>query len=152
MAKLPKRYNIVYDNGIVKVDFVGRIAKELPKEFERVKLSIVKSIRLLAYLKRSPHPAIKAATFQLENAVRPIDANNMQDIADEIARLSFIMADTVTLLATLSNSEIEQLQRLRFELTYGQTPKKRELEDPICGRKRRLDRDDEYEENRNHED
>lgn len=152
MAKTPKRYNIVYDNGLVKVDYVGRIAKELPKEYERVKLSIVKSIRLLAYLKRSPHPAIKAAKFQLENSAKVINTSDVLAVADEIARLSFIMADTVKILSALSNSEIEQLQRLRFELTYGQTPEKRELEDPICGRKRRLDRDDDHEENRSRED
>jgi len=41
--------------------------------------------------------------------------------------LSFIMEDTVSLLNRLRHCRVGNIEKARFILTYGQTPKKREL-------------------------
>jgi len=86
-----------------------------------------KALRQLKLL-RSPHPAVEAARTQLEHCDTTLpEGASVQQIAGRIAVLSYTLEDTVKILSALSSSRIDRLKDARFQLTFGQTPKQREL-------------------------
>lgn len=121
--KIPVRYN----DGTTDIDYVARTPSELRDELQRVQEAILEAARILSRLHRTRHIVIKTARFQLEHALRnlPNDSTD-EDIAAELARLSYLMEDTLNILNKLTHCRISYLKQARFKLTYGQTPKRRE--------------------------
>ncbi len=118
---------VIYSHGKDHVVYVARLPGELLAEHKRVVFCLGKALHQLKLL-RSPNPAVAAARAQLESCdcALPEHATHYE-IAKRIAVLSFIMADTFQILAAMSNSNIERLKEARFQLTFGQTPKQRDL-------------------------
>jgi len=123
----PKKIPIRYVDGNEHVEYVPRTSKELKTELERIQLAIRRALRVLSKLRRKRHIVLVTVRFQLRNCLKEI-VNDASDeaVADEIARLSYVMEDTVMLLEHLKHSRIPCLEEARFLLTYGQTPKQRE--------------------------
>jgi hypothetical protein len=109
------------------VDYVDRTEPELRQELARVQQAVSDGARMLTPILRIRNPVIVSAYTQLRYVLQslPPDAPPEQ-MADEIARLSYVMEQTVELLDTLSNSRVNNLQEARFTLTYGRAPKKRD--------------------------
>ncbi len=123
----PKKFEVNYRNGDSTVEYVARTAVELRVELRRVQRHIQEAVRALATLKRVRHCVIMSASFQLKHAIHKLpDDVSDEAIAQEIARLSFLMEDTLVLLNRLTNCRVSNLEAVRFLLTYGQTPKKRD--------------------------
>ena len=128
MAKRRLKVPITYKtpDGVL-IEYVPRYSSELVRELARVYTAVLQANRVLATLSRVRHIAIQSVHFQMANALRaPLSEFDELTASDEIARLSFIMEDAVGILSTLTNSRTANLQQLRFVLTYGQTPKKRD--------------------------
>ena len=126
-AKGPRKVPIRYQTADQRVDYVPRRPAELPVELDRVRTGILRALRVLNRMKRIRHSAIVGARFQLEQALCDVPAGASEEwMADEIGRLSFVMADSLKLLSQLCHSRTHWLEEARFILTYGQTPKKRE--------------------------
>lgn len=123
----PKKIPIVYQSGTQTIEYVGKTSSELRPEYARVRDAIHRALRVLSRLRRLRQIVLVSARFQLNEALRelPEDASDEQ-VADEIARLSFVMQDTFDVLAKLEHSRTPFIQEARFILTYGQTPRKRE--------------------------
>jgi hypothetical protein len=118
---------VIYSHGKDHVVYVARLPGELLAEHRRVVFCLDKALHQLKLL-RSPHPAVAAARVQLEQCDCSLpEQPTHYEIAKRIATLSFIMADTLQILAALSNSNVERLKEARFQLTFGQTPKQRDL-------------------------
>ncbi len=118
---------VIYSHGKDHIIYVARLPAELAAEHARVVVCLGKALHQLKLL-RSPHPAVATARTQLEHCdcQLPEQATHY-DIAKRIATLSFTMADTFQILAALSNSNVDRLKEARFQLTFGQTPKQRDL-------------------------
>lgn len=123
-----KKVVIKYDDGSVYRNYVGKTSSELRPEIERILESIRIVLRILTRLRRTRHPVIITSRFQLLNGIRELSLDDMTDeeIANEIARLSYLMEDTLSQLNKLEHSRTHHLEEARFRLTYGQTPQKRE--------------------------
>jgi hypothetical protein len=130
--KASSKVDIVYNCDGVKINYVSRSLSELPDEYARIRKALVTTLRLLKTLRRSPHPAIAAAYFQISNCMHPVDTTKPEEVTRYIARVSYVMNDTLkNILSKLSNSNIDTLKQIRFQLEYGQTPKKREKDELI---------------------
>jgi len=129
MAKrrAPKKVDIIYNDGKNRIEYVARPPSELRRELERVQTRILRAIRILSTMKRIRHIVLRSASFQLRHCLRELskDASH-EEVAEEIARLSFLMEDTLGILGRLSHCRIANLEEARFELRYGQTHKKRD--------------------------
>jgi len=129
------KISVVYNAQGRYIEYVGRTPSELLPEYKRVCAAVDSCARITKTLLRSPHPAVRAAYYQLLNCDVSIpEPPTNQNIADAIARVSYTLEDTMLILAKISNSNIEPLRELRFHLTYGQTPKKRDRNDIIITR------------------
>lgn len=139
--KAPDKVPVVYDDGVTNVEYVGKQKNELRPELERIVYEIKQVLRILQRLRRHRHIIIISARFQLVEALRdlPEELETEEDVANEIARLSFTMEDTLKLLGRLSNSRIPVLEAARFKLTYGQTPKRREPAGAFRSKKNKKD-------------
>jgi len=146
MAKRRKRspakaVQISYHNGDVVVHYVARAPSEVRKEYARVLEAVNTALRGLKRLKRIRHDVIVSARFQLANSVHPVPVDaTPEHLADEVGRLSYVMEDTHALLGRLKNSRLPLLEEIRFTLTYGQTPKRKDGPG-VYGRKSSLTRD-----------
>ncbi len=108
--------------------YVARAASELMAEYERIKMHILRSIRVISTMKRVRHTSIISVRFELNNVLRsPDQLTSPTLLAAEIARMSFVMENCVNELNVLVHSRTDNLQELRFLLTYGQTPKMRDV-------------------------
>jgi len=118
------------DSAGVSTEYVSRRPIDLPGEYLRVQRAVLDAVRMINTrgLKRLRHVVLDISRFQLSNSLRNIPADSSsEEFAGEIARLSYLMHEVLLQLARLRHSRIDHLQELRFKLTYGQTPKKREL-------------------------
>lgn len=132
------RPEVVYDDGTTRVNYVGRASNEVNAEIVRVVNCMLLALRGLRSMRRSPHPAVRAAIFTLEN-IKPDVASTS---SKELARISFLMEDTLKTLSVMKNSNADYLKLARFHLLFGQTPKKRDRE-AILGGKKHYTHDDE---------
>lgn len=140
MAKIVKsKPAVVYDDGIRHVDYVGRAHSEVNAEIRRVAHHLMLALRRLRTMRRVQHPAVRAAIFILENSKPNVESA----AAKELARLSFLMDDALKTLSTITNSNADYLKEARFNLLYGQTPKKRDRDTILGGRKEPIERDPE---------
>ncbi len=143
--RLPSKYRVRYSDGALTINYVDRTAPELRAELDRVQRAVLSGVRILAGILRLRHALIISAYVQLKQCLREIPADAPpEDMAAEIARLSYVMGTLVESLGKLSNSRINNLQEARFTLTYGQTPKKRE---PMMTKKKAPRDDDEQQQN-----
>lgn len=126
-AKIKRKFPIVFRGVEPPIEYVDKTAHELRIELQRVHAAVATTQMLLSRLPRALHPGIKAARFQLANMLRDVSALTDDEAADELARLNYCMEDALALLNMLSDSKVEWLEKARFELTFGQTPRKREL-------------------------
>lgn len=134
--KLP----IIYKNGATKVVYVSRAPDELLTEAKRMYGCIQVALRQLKSLKRTRHAALKGAVWQLTQVEEPSAGESIASLVDYIAVVSYLMEDSLAMLASLKNSKIDELEEARFNLTYGQTPKKRDRDDTMCSKpKRRME-------------
>ena len=136
---VPRRIPVIYSDGVVRVEYVARAPSELSVEFRRVQRHILETIRILSTMKRIRHHIIKSARFQLSQAIREFEPGTCTEdaIAAEIARLSYLMEDTLNILNRLSCCRVANLEAARFKLTYGQTPKKRDPPETYGSREKR---------------
>lgn len=143
----PKKVAIVYNDGQNRVEYVAKPPSGLRPELERVQFNILQAIRMLNTMRRIRHIVLRTASFQLSHSIRelPKDAGD-QEVADEIARLSFLMEDTLLILRRLTHCRIANLEETRFKLQYGQTPKKRDPPARYGAKSRRNSSDKEEEE------
>lgn len=126
-AKPRRRLPVVYRGVSPPIEYVDKSPFELRAELQRVYAAIATASKLFERLARFRHPAIPAARFQLANAIRETSGMDDEALANELARLNYTMEDTVRILSLMSLCEQEWLEKIRFELTFGQTPRKREL-------------------------
>jgi len=123
-TKLP----IIYETPTDRVEYVGKEPDELWPELRRIHTVIRSCIRMLSRIRFVRHIVLVSARFQLMNSLRTMsDTASDDELAQEIARLNFLLGDTVKILDQLSNSRTPLLEELRFTLTYGQTPRRREV-------------------------
>lgn len=142
--KRTNKMQIVFRNGATRVVYVSRAPDELFDEASRIHTCSLSALRQLRLLKRTRHAAVKAAVWQLEQLAEPNPKWSTAALVDYIASASFLMEDTLGILSALKNSNIDELRAARFQLTYGQTPKKRDRDDTMCTRSRRsIDEEDE---------
>lgn len=121
--KPARRYEIRYE----AVEYLPRTAIEVWPEFRRVRAAINDVLRILSLLKRIKNGTLVSARFTLLNCYRDLpDDSPLELVASEIGRLSYVMADALTILSDLKHCRIHHLEEARFKLTYGQTPKKRD--------------------------
>jgi hypothetical protein len=140
MGKIAKvKPAVVYDDGIRRVDYVGRAHSEVNAEIRRVSHHLMLALRRLRTMRRVQHPAVRAAIFLLQNAKPKLESVS----AKELARLSFLMGDALNLLSTITNSNADYLKDARFNLLYGQTPKKRDRDTILSGRKEYIEPNEE---------
>jgi hypothetical protein len=136
MAKRARRtikIPVIYQQGPIRIEYVDKTPSELDPELARVRESVHRALQILARLSRLKHIAIVSARFQLQNCLSELKPDSSHDDkAKELARINYTMEDTLGLLNRLSNSRIEWLEAARFQLTYGQTPKKRDLAGPTA--------------------
>ncbi len=142
------KQDIKYKDGDIKVQYVARLNGELPAEHRRIIDAIKMSIRHLRTLRRSQHPAIRASLFQLNNCIQELPEDVKPEVyAKSIAYMSYSMDEVLKkILAKMSNCKVDALTLARFQLEYGQTPKKRDRDDLMCSKrstKRKYSDDDE---------
>jgi hypothetical protein len=143
--KRPQRIEIIYDYNGVRIDFVPKLDIELDRELSRIREHGRWALRQLNYIKRSPHPSIANALFQLNNiGDSVVDSEDPYQKASEIARVSAVYRDILDVLGDLKHSEIEPLKQARFFLLYGQAHEKRAPEE--IGTKLKIDNDEEIQE------
>lgn len=136
MGKIQKvKPPVVYDDGIRHVDYVGRAHSEVNAEIKRVVHHLGLALRRLRTMRRVQHPAVRAAIFILQNAKPDVTSTS----AKELARLSFLMGDALETLAAIKHSNADYLKYARFNLLYGQTPKKRDRDTILGGHKERVE-------------
>lgn len=125
------KFVIAYEHNGKRIEYVGRTLAELAPEYRRIVTHLKWAIRELRQL-RSPNPWVVATLVQLQTVpvIDPMSCAADQ-VAYEIAQVSFIMEDALNMLAHLKHSTVERLEAARFALTYGQTPKRRDLEPVI---------------------
>jgi hypothetical protein len=122
-VKVPIRFRL----GDITVEYVSRAEDQVWNEYCRVRNAVLDATRILNLLKRIRHPVLVTARVQLAHVLDDVQEDAELDVvAAEIARLSYVMDDTVTVLAGLKHCRVPHLQAARFALTYGQTPKKRD--------------------------
>jgi hypothetical protein len=122
-----KKVPICYDDGVKHIEYVSKAKKELLPELLRIRSEILQALRLLNYLRRKRHSVLISVRFQLQESLRDIPEDaEPAELAEEIARLSFIMDNALNQLNILSHSRTPLIEQIRFKLTYGQTPKKRD--------------------------
>ncbi len=125
--KAPKKVRVYFEGDRGLIEYVPRAPSDLRPELERVQADIRLTLRILHRARRYRHVAVSTARFQLENCLRDTPAGASDEwLADEIARLSYVMEDTLGILNRLKHSRMHYLEEARFRLTYGQTPKKRD--------------------------
>jgi hypothetical protein len=129
---------VVYDDGLRRVDYVGRAHSEVNAEILRVAHRLELALRKLRTMRRTQHPAVRAAIFLLQN----IKPDLTSHAAKELARISYLMGDALETLAVIKNSNADYLKEARFNLLYGQTPKKRDRDTILNVRKERIDTHD----------
>lgn len=118
---------VIYKHNGITITYVSRMNSELMPEFKRVVEHITAAQLQLTRL-RSPNPAVAAALFQLKACSKSLPENSQPKlVAERIATLSYIMEDTIAILAKLSNSNVDPLKKARFLLRFGQTPKQRDV-------------------------
>jgi hypothetical protein len=140
--KRPQRIDIVYDYNGTRIEFVPKLDIELDRELCRILEHGRWALRQLNSIKRSPHPSIANAIFQLNNIGNSVvDPTDPYQKASEIARVSEVYREILDVLGDLKHSEIEPLKQARFFLLYGQAHEKRAPEE--IGTKLKLDNDDE---------
>lgn len=143
------KQDIKYRDGDVKVQYVARLNAELPREHSRIIAAIGTAIRYLKTLSRSQHPAIRTSLFQLHNCIQELPSGTEPEMyARSIAYMSYSMDEVLKkILAKMSNCKVEALTLARFQLEYGQTPKKRDRDDLMCAKRstKRKYRDDDEE-------
>jgi hypothetical protein len=132
---------VVYDDGIRRVDYVGRAHCDVNTEIRRVAHHLMLALRKLRIMRRVQHPAVRAAIFLLQNIKPNVESHS----AKELARVSFLMGDALQTLSVLKNSNADFLKEARFNLLYGQTPKKRDRDTILSGRKDRIETHDDEE-------
>lgn len=121
------KIEITYRDGDTVIHYVPRPNALLWPELTRVRKAINDALRILYHVKRVRHIVIASTRFQLSNAARDItEEDEPQVIADEIARLSYVMDTALRTLEELKHCRVKFLEEVRFTLKYGQTPKKRE--------------------------
>lgn len=110
------------------IEYISKTPDELWVEYERILQAIKDALRALSRIRFVRNIVIATAQLQLQSAVRPLPEDiSDEELAKEIARLSKLMEDTIKILSRLSNSRTQWLEEARFILTYGQTPKKKEM-------------------------
>jgi hypothetical protein len=125
--KPPKiRHPIIYDKAAEPIEYVGKYTHELKPEIARLLETIQEAKALLDRLSRFRHIAITTAKFQLANTSSDPDLA-IEALPKEIARLNYLMEDSLGLLNILCDSKLHWLEQARFKLTFGQTPRKREM-------------------------
>jgi hypothetical protein len=140
MPKIQKpKPAVVYDDGIRRVDYVGKLPHEVQGEIQRVCRHIDMTLRLLKPMSRTQHPAVRAAIFVLQN----IEPDRSSHQHKELARISYLMETALNMLSKMTNSKADYLQSARFNLLYGQTPKRRDRDTIIGGSKETSDPIDE---------
>jgi len=142
------KQDIKYRDGDIKVQYVARLNAELPAEHSRIIQAIRTAIRYLKTLSRSQHTAIRSALFQLNNCIEELPPDTKPEVyAKSIAYMSYSMDEVLKkILAKMSNCKVDSLTLARFQLEYGQTPKKRDRDDLMCAKrstKRKYNDDDE---------
>ena len=132
------RPRVFYDDGKTRIEYVGRALHEIKGEILRVDGCLKLALKSLRTMRRSQHPAVRAAIFTLENIQPKLDSQDPK----ELARISYLMGDALQTLAVMKNSNADYLKSARFHLLYGQTPKKRDREAILGGKKTYTDRDE----------
>lgn len=135
--KRANKLSIIYKRGDVKIVYVPRATEDLLPEAKRIHVCVSRALRTLRLLRRTRHAAIKAAIWQLEQLPPPTKDMTDTELVTYIGVTSYTMEDTLGLLGELKTSKIDELQAARFQLTYGQTPKKRDRDDTMCTKSRR---------------
>lgn len=140
MGKIVKvKPPVVYDDGLRRVDYVGRAHSEVNAEIRRVAHHLSLALQRLRTMKRAQHPAVRAAIFILENTRPKLESHS----AKELARVSFLMDDALKVLSVIRHSNADYLKYARFNLLYGQTPKKRDRDTILSRCKEVVDREPE---------
>lgn len=122
------KVKVRYTDDRTAIDYVDRLPSELRPELDRIQRAVLDTVRILSQLLRLRNAIVISAYVQLKHLVRELpEGTPAEDLAAEIARLSYVMSTIVASLDTLTHSRIKNLQEARFALTYGQTPKKRDL-------------------------
>ena len=132
MAKVVKpKPEVVYDDGIRRVDYVGRMPTEINAEIRRVAHHLGLALRRLKTMERAQHPAVRAAIFILQNTKPRVTSSD----ARELARVSFMMEQALNTLSVIKHSNADYIKEARFNLLFGQTPKKRDRDAILGGSK-----------------
>jgi len=131
------KQDIKYRDGDIKVQYVARLNSELPTEHSRIIQAIRTAIRHLKTLARSQNPAIRTSLFQLNNCIQELPTGTTPEMyAKSIAYMSYSMDEVLKkILAKMSNCKVDSLTLARFQLEYGQTPKKRDRDDLMCSKR-----------------
>jgi hypothetical protein len=129
-----KTVSVIYENNGVRVEYVNRKETDIPAEYQRVKEAVLAANLIVNRyrVRRVRHIILDVCRFQLANSLRELPPETpVEVLASEIARLSFLMQETLTGINRLCHSRIAFLEELRFKLTYGQSPKKRDVDNQI---------------------
>lgn len=125
---------VIYQDGVTRIDYVSRKVTEVAGEYERVKAAVLEANRIINryQMRRVRHVVLDVCRFQLANALVDVPPDSTPEaFAQEIARLSYLMQEALNGLNRLCNSRVWFLEELRFKLTYGQSPKKRDFDNPL---------------------
>lgn len=128
VAKPKFKYAVrfVYDGQVF--DYVGKTPSELTTELCRVRAAYDTALRLARPFSRSPNLVLHAVRTQLEVARLVYIPGDPQQQANELARLNWVLNDCLGLLDSVHLIGGDDIRRLRFTLTYGQTPLRRDFD------------------------
>lgn len=123
--RVPKskvRYPISFTYNGVVIDYVGKTLSELPIEYRRVRHAFVESLRYIQGMTRANHVLLHGVRAQLQLGLPHAPGTTPEETARIIAKMNWILGDCLKKLALLKYMETSEMRRLRFCLTYGQTP------------------------------
>lgn len=129
---------VIYDDGVNHVEYVSRPESEINTEILRAVAAIRLAKRHLLQHVRSPNPIVRATLFIIDN----INPDTSSHDPKELARISFLMDDALSTLNKMRHTGADHIRLARFQLLYGQTPKRRDRAAILTGGGRK-DRDDE---------
>lgn len=132
-----KTVAVTYRNGEQVIEYVSRRPSDLIHEYRRIRQAILDAnVIINKYpVRRVRHVLLDICRFQLANSLRDIDDSATPvELAGEVARLSFLMSEALVGINRLRHSRVAFLEELRFKLTYGQSPRKRDVDNKILNK------------------
>ena len=125
-----RKYDIVYSQGAVRVEYVPRHESELVAHCEKLRDSVVTALRYLSHLHRHRSAKLEAASFilmqSLSNLEHQFEELTPQALVRCLANGSFWSEEAERYILDIQTTKSSAVNAV-FTLRYGRSPRKKDM-------------------------